>query len=576
MSDENVPPARSEPPRPPTRSLPSYSEPTPETHRKVSRETEAELALKNSLFAPGLPSALTVFFLITIAAVPIIQLAAELRTSRSVSQLPSLTAFGSLIPHRSQIHSVAELWQILPQPDQIKSVQKTLERESVVAQWLLPGIESLLTGILRTGNEQAYLGRDDWLFYRPDVDYVIGPPFLDPFWIKRRKFSAGVQPDAVKAIVDFRNQLAERSIDLIVAPTPVKPSIGGHMLAFHSNAPRFENGSFGRFKAELEHSGVHVFDPEPLLIGNILADNALPYLKADTHWRPEAMESVARELAKQIGICTAKSPFGIVDKRVRGLGDIARMLKLPREQLERYTEEVTIHQVRVGNALWQASKSADVLLLGDSFSNVFSLDALGWGESAGLAEHLSSALGRPIDCILRNSDGAFATREMLSRELARGRDRLAEKKVVVWQFAARELAFGDWKLIKMAVGQARPAAFFVPPPGRKLDVIGTVESVSRVPVPGSAPYADHIMAVHLTDIADVPGSESQNPECLVYLWSMRDNVWTKAARLRPGDRVWLKLQPWSDVSAQLEKINHSEIEDPAVQLEEPCWGELVN
>jgi hypothetical protein len=25
----------------------------------------------------------------------------------------------------------------------------------------------------------------------------------------------------------------------------------------------------------------------------------------------------------------------------------------------------------------------------------------------------------------------------------------------------------------------------------------------------------------------------------------------------------------------LEKINRSEVDDPATQLEEPCWGELV-
>ena len=63
-----------------------------------------------------------------------------------------------------------------------------------------------------------------------------------------------------------------------------------------------------------------------------------------------------------------------------------------------------------------------MLLLGDSFSNIFSFEAMGWGESAGFAEHLSFALRRPIDCILRNSDASFATREILSNELARGRE----------------------------------------------------------------------------------------------------------------------------------------------------------
>jgi alginate O-acetyltransferase complex protein AlgJ len=56
---------------------------------------------------------------------------------------------------------------------------------------------------------------------------------------------------------------------------------------------------------------------------------------------------------------------------------------------------------------------------------------------------------------------------------------------------------------------------------------------------------------------------------------MRDNVLTPAARLRRGDQVTLRLKPWADVAVQYEKINRSEVEDPAVQLEEPAWGEIV-
>ena len=50
---------------------------------------------------------------------------------------------------------------------------------------------------------------------------------------------------------------------------------------------------------------------------------------------------------------------------------------------------------------------------------------------------------------------------------------------------------------------------------------------------------------------------------------------TSAARLRSGDRVTLRLRPWADVSDRYEKINRSEIDDPSIQLEEPCWGEPV-
>jgi alginate O-acetyltransferase complex protein AlgJ len=56
---------------------------------------------------------------------------------------------------------------------------------------------------------------------------------------------------------------------------------------------------------------------------------------------------------------------------------------------------------------------------------------------------------------------------------------------------------------------------------------------------------------------------------------MRDNVWTAAARLRPGDSVRMRLRSWSDVAPQLEQINRSELDDAELQLEEPAWGELM-
>ena len=69
---------------------------------------------------------------------------------------------------------------------------------------------------------------------------------------------------------------------------------------------------------------------------------------------------------------------------------------------------------------------------------------MGWGTSAGLVEQLSFALGRPVDRMVQNDAGSYATREMLARAEPQ---RLAPKRVVVYQFAARELAFGDWRLI---------------------------------------------------------------------------------------------------------------------------------
>jgi hypothetical protein len=38
--------------------------------------------------------------------------------------------------------------------------------------------------------------------------------------------------------------------------------------------------------------------------------------------------------------------------------------------------------------------------------------------------------------------------------------------------------------------------------------------------------------------------------------------------------VELRLRPWADVSAKYEAINRSELDDEAVLLAEPNWGEL--
>jgi len=372
-----------------------------------------------------------------------------------------------------------------------------------------------------------------------------------------------------------------RGIDLIAIPVPMKPGIDTNRLSarVEENAP-LHNASFAEFKGRLENAGVRVFDPAPFLMQRKTAlSGAALYLETDTHWRPETVEYVAETLAALIPPSSQapRTPFQLAEKEINALGDIARMLRLPESQNLFRPEKVTIHEVLPGNTIWRPSKDADILLLGDSFSNIFSLEPLGWGESAGFAEHLSRALGgRPLDCILRNSDAAFATREMLNRDLARGRDRLAGKKLVVWEFAARELAFGDWKMIEMKLGQPAPARFFVPKPGEQVVVDGTVEAISTVPRPGTVPYQDHILALHLTDLAMEGRSANEALESLVYLESMRENVPTAAARFRPGDRVKLRLRAWSDVSDRYEKINRSEIDDPSVQLEEPAWGEPIN
>jgi alginate O-acetyltransferase complex protein AlgJ len=198
---------------------------------------------------------------------------------------------------------------------------------------------------------------------------------------------------------------------------------------------------------------------------------------------------------------------------------------------------------------------------------------MNWGCAAGLAEQLSFAFNRPVDTILRNDDGAYATREILSRELAQGEDRLSGKKVLVWQFAARELAVGDWKLLGMTLKPSRKPAGNLPPAGGELIVSGVIAAKSAAPRAGQIPYADHILTLDLTDLQVHRGTLTE-PKIAVYLFSMRNHRNTPAFSWPAGKRVTLKLQPWRhQFSARYGRINRTETED--IELERPWWGEVV-
>ena len=128
------------------------------------------------------------------------------------------------------------------------------------------------------------------------------------------------------------------------------------------------------------------------------------------------------------------------------------MLGLPEDQTLFAARGATVDEVHdATDALFAPSENAPLLLLGDSFANVFTLGQMGWGQAAGLAPQLARALGRDVDVIAQNDSGAYATRQLLWNALGAPGDRLTGKKVVIWEFASRELAVGNWKPLDWSV-----------------------------------------------------------------------------------------------------------------------------
>jgi alginate O-acetyltransferase complex protein AlgJ len=566
-------------------------------YKNYSREEIAKIEIGHTESTRAINVSLTLFFIATITIVPLLQMGREFTTIRADKEsgrsLPqSFDVFSLLQTKDTELKArETEKGGVLAAGSRVNNqilgniqrYETDLKERDELMQWLIPRVQVPVTAWLKGGNEDAYCGRDGWLFYRKDIDSLTGRGFLDPEILARRAASGSEletppQPDPLKAILKFRDQLAKRGIALIVMPAPVKPTIypERHSARYEGRNEAVQNPSFVEFVERLASSKVACFDPAPLLV-HAKEGGTPPYLKTDTHWTPEGMELAAKALSefarKTVSLSPATDRFTAAAKEVTNLGDVAMMLKFPDKWKVFAPETATVRQVLDGNQPWQPDPKAEILLLGDSFTNIFSLAPMGWGEGAGLAEHLSLALGLPVDAITRNDAGSFATREMLAKELQRGNDRLAGKKLVIWEFASRELASGDWKLIPMALGEKREAGMYVPPTGKSVDIRGVVRAASPAPKPGTVPYKDHIIMLHLAEMKSAEDPSADGNEAVVFVWSMRDNVQTPAAGWRAGDTVSLRLRPWADLNGKYEAINRSELEDDNLLLADPAWGE---
>jgi len=456
--------------------------------------------------------------------------------------------------------------------------ESALASHSPLATHLRPPVQGWLAGWPRVGTNQVAVGRNGWLFFRPALEHLTGPPFLAP----ERLTASNRRADPRPAILDFAAQLRGRGIHLVFVPVPVKAALEPEPLAgrVFPDALPLTNPSLAPLVRELEEGGVLVFDPGPVLADLKRVTGRSVYIATDTHWRPEAATAVAEALARfvreRVELDEVPDPgFTTESAEIAGRGDLVGMLGLPADSRGFAREKVSIDEViDSDDRLWRLDTRADVLLLGDSFANVYSLPALGWGEAAGLAEQLSLALGRPVDAILRNDSGAWATRALLSRELAAGRDRLAGKRVVVWELAARELSVGDWRPIPMALGTASQGGFFVPGRGASLEVEGVITAMGVVPQPRSAPYADYVVALRLSDL-QAAGSDVADREAVVFVVAMRDYALTPPAAWRVGQRVALRVRPWADMADEYGFFTRGELADDSLMLVEPCFGEEI-
>jgi hypothetical protein len=510
---------------------------------ELAMATDAHVDLERvvlpTVVSARLARVLIVAFCLFLALVPVVQIALEASGSRR-SQLADLVRRS---PTRANLHQFEE----------------DVARNSVFKKAVQPRVQLALSSVTGWGNGKVYIGRDGVLFYRPGINFVTGRGICDPARIraKRKKLvDAGEQsakPDPRPAILAFDAACRSAGVHLVLLPVPDKIMVMPEKVGF--SAPRQSDGKptaivnsdYPHFLADLRSAGVDVYDAMP---GEPAPGDSPRFLNQDTHWTPEWMESVAKAVAAHIRNTVALPANGAVQYRseafaVKNVGDLVDMLDLPTDQTLFPPQEVTIRRTMnaTTGAPWEPEPSADVLLLGDSFANVYTGPQMKWGEAAGFAPTLARHLKRAIDVIAVNGGGASVTR----RELARRPEGLTGKRVVLWEFAIRELTDASWDEIPLAT---TPGTQSDTPSGSSLVIEATIEVVSKVPDPYTVPYPDCLTytMLHVDRVLEGHYADSR---ILAVMWAMKNNVWLPPAKYAPGRRLRAKLIPWSQVDERV-------------------------
>ena len=332
---------------------------------------------------------------------------------------------------RGEWPQALDVFRQSPTAAKLRAFERETERASVIAALVRPRVQSLRFKLLRDPGEKTTLGSGGWLFYKPDVQYLIEPLRLD---------ASSSATNAATAIVRFRDRLASRGVRLLVIPIPAKPSIYPELLALRPlPGGVLRQTHTQELIARLRQEGVETVDLlDPLLRWH---REGAGYLQRDTHWSASAARRAAGLVAQRIRASDWNIP-GSTEFITRPVyiyrrGDLVRMMEAPQLENSFPEERVLCDRVflKSSGEPYSDDPHSSVLVLGDSYLRMYQTDE---PKAAGFIAHLARELHTPLSSIV--NDGGAST--LVRRQLARSPELLAGKKLVIWEFVERDIRFG--------------------------------------------------------------------------------------------------------------------------------------
>lgn len=401
--------------------------PNAETEPEVVAELQGQVLQSPTAVIRGMPYGETIYNVFVVAATSDGATEAEPAAATQVSEQPRQTTAeqesgGAWDEEVARWGGSWEAWD------------RSLKRFQTDVRALLQDVPDDVSGIV---------GRDGWLFFRGDLEYLLSGDL--------REQPEGKNP--WPAIIDFREQLQARGVDLLIVIIPTKAEIYPEKLSEHAPGPEgpWVTPWCRKLQGELAAAGVDVVDLLPAFMAERDSGDEPLYMPQDTHWTNRGVQLAARLIARRVRrypwfaeVGAAPGRYTVRPATCTRLGDIVGMLPEAERVRYRPMELTALQVVGPDGELYTDDPASPIVMLGDSFTGVFHFEDC---KHAGLSAHLAKELGLPIDLIMAQGSGP----RIRGRLARRGPDGLQGKRLVIWTMVARDLYnyWAGWDLIKL-------------------------------------------------------------------------------------------------------------------------------